>query len=70
MTSEAYDENLEAIQLEMRNGGKVIEGFKLVPKQSNPFNDLTSVSFDLPESMNARFTIFDVTGKSDKTNQS
>ena len=63
LTSEAYDENLEAIQLEMRNGGKVIEGFNLYQNNPNPFNDLTSVSFDLPESMNARFTIFDVTGK-------
>lgn len=58
--SETYDQNLEANVLKLRNG----QGeFELFQNQPNPFGGQTNISFNLPETMNAKLTIFDMTGK-------
>ena len=42
---------------------------KLYQNQPNPFNDFTTIGFELPEAGSVEFTIFDLSGKSLKTIQ-
>ena len=65
--AEAYHKtnDLWNVKLAIRNGADVelVEAVKLYQNQPNPFKDKTTISFDLPEDMAARLTIYDVTGK-------
>lgn len=42
-------------------------GFELYQNQPNPFNDKTTIGFELPKASSATLTIFDITGKIVKT---
>ena len=67
MTSAAYaGDNLEesALQLVFRKLSKdVNNNFEIYQNEPNPFKDVTSISFNLPQSQEAVLTIFDVTGR-------
>ena len=58
----AYDSSLEINGLEVRNG-EGNAGFELFQNAPNPFGTQTLIHFTLPEAMNAKLTIFDMTGK-------
>jgi len=53
------------VTLTFTDGETTIEAaaFELYQNEPNPFNTQTNVSFVLPESGKATFTVFDVTGK-------
>lgn len=64
--SEAYDANDEVMNVTWRvNNSK--EGFELYQNNPNPFKQVTTIDFNLPEDMTAQFIINDVTGKVIKT---
>ena len=66
-TAEAYDSKLSVKELAMlvRKEGSLVETgvFELYQNSPNPFAKETNISFRLPESGNAKLTIYDVTGK-------
>lgn len=55
--------NLETNKLTLRFAGLEAEGFVLHQNEPNPFQDMTSIQFNLPEAGEATLTIMDVTGK-------
>jgi len=63
--AESYTGNdLEINDIELRtNEGEVAKGFALYQNEPNPFKELTTISFNLPEAGSASLKIFDVTGK-------
>jgi hypothetical protein len=62
--AEAYNsaDQVHDVSLNFTNG-KVETGFALYQNEPNPFKETTQVGFNLPESMSATLTIYDVTGK-------
>ena len=61
--SEAYDNNLNVMDLKLRFRGEEKGEFVLYQNMPNPFLETTDVRFKLPESSNVIFTVFDVTGR-------
>ena len=62
--SEAYSTNEERFGLELEFIPARSSSFTLYQNEPNPFNDATTISFNLPEAGKANLNIFDVTGKS------
>lgn len=60
--AEAYSTDLEVMPVVFRQVGQN-SAFALYQNTPNPFNNTTSISFDLPEASQAKLTIYDVTGK-------
>jgi len=63
-SAEAYNsaDQIHEVSLGFTNG--VVEtGFALYQNEPNPFKETTQVGFNLPESMSATLTVYDVTGK-------
>lgn len=61
--AEAYDENMDIMKIELRNGDAQAQGFELYQNTPNPFSSTTSIGFRIPEANDVTFTIMDVTGK-------
>ncbi|MEL7123906.1 MAG: T9SS type A sorting domain-containing protein [Bacteroidota bacterium] len=66
--AEAYDVNEQTsnVKLEFKNNGNVTlseNGFNLYQNQPNPFNDQTTIGFDLPAQTEVQFNVFDASGK-------
>ena len=64
--AEAYNTHQEAMEvsLEFRtDNGSVASDYQLLQNTPNPFSESTKIGFNLPESMAASVTIYDVTGK-------
>ena len=59
------DYNASRVVLALRSGQDA--RFELMQNNPNPFNEVTSISFVLPEKADATITISDVTGKTVKT---
>jgi hypothetical protein len=62
ITDEAYDADLNTLNLKLRNKKPAL-GFELYQNIPNPFSNTTAISFDLPTKMDARLSVYDVTGK-------
>src|SRR5690606_6788754 len=64
-TSEAYTLSGETkrVALEMRHVPVTGQQYALFQNAPNPFSDETTIGFELPEAMEARLTVYDVTGK-------
>jgi hypothetical protein len=62
--AEAYNsaDQIHDVSLNFTSG-QVETGFALYQNEPNPFKEATQVGFNLPESMSATLTIYDVTGK-------
>ena len=60
--AEAYTSNLEVMPVVFRQLGQT-GVFALHQNTPNPFNNMTSISFELPEATQTKLTIYDVTGK-------
>lgn len=61
-SSEAYDANRDIMNVSwsvLRSNAS----FELFQNSPNPFKNITTISYSLPENMPVRFSIFDVTGK-------
>lgn len=70
-SAEAYDANLNTSSLELNyrtENGTEADGFELFQNSPNPFNDVTTISFNLAEAASATLTVYDVTGKVIYTN--
>ena len=62
--AEAYTRDTELMELELTfRNSQSNDAFELLQNEPNPFSDVTSVGFILPESGPVSFTLFDVTGK-------
>ena len=62
--AEAYNADANVMSVEWMVSNRNTEvGFALYQNTPNPFKDNTVVAFELPTSMEAKLTIFDVTGK-------
>jgi subtilisin-like proprotein convertase family protein len=59
----SYDSEYQASDIVLESRHKTYAGFELKQNTPNPFNELTSISFTLPEAANATITLTDVTGK-------
>jgi hypothetical protein len=64
-SAEAYNstDQLHDVSLNFNNGGLNEASFALYQNEPNPFKDVTSIGFSLPEAMSATVTVYDVTGK-------
>lgn len=70
VSAEAYSENNTKFNLElqlMNKGNAVASKLELFQNQPNPWDKFTSISFNLPEAVNASVTIYDVSGRVLKT---
>ena len=70
VSAEAYGENNTKLNLElqlMNKGNAVASKLELFQNQPNPWDKFTSISFNLPEAVNASVTIYDVSGRVLKT---
>jgi len=65
LASEFIDEHLEAkrVELTFRGDALVSTDFTLYQNKPNPFSDRTTISFDLPESSQVSFRVFDTKGQ-------
>ena len=63
LKSEAYiGNNLEIVNVSLNNN--VSESvFALYQNEPNPFSDYTMITFDLPEAMSGKLSVYDVTGR-------
>ena len=64
-SAEAYNsaDQIHDVSLNFEEGKAVEVGFALYQNEPNPFKETTQVGFNLPESMSATVTVYDVTGK-------
>lgn len=69
--AEAYKANGDPIKVDFEfvkpNGGQELTPFVLYQNQPNPFNDLTTIGFRLPESTRATLRIYNASGQLVKT---
>lgn len=63
--AEAYNENEERlnVNLDIKDAGANIAGFKLYQNKPNPFTGETLIGFDLPNASAVTLTILDMSGK-------
>ncbi len=62
--AEAYNSADQIHDVSLNYTGALVQGgFALLQNEPNPFNEATVVGFNLPESMSASITVYDVTGK-------
>lgn len=63
--TEAYNTNLEVIDIVInyRSGNKYIDEYTLYQNSPNPFNEQTTILFDIPKDQKATITFTDVTGR-------
>ena len=50
-------------QAEAATSQAVPEGYRLAPNYPNPFNPITTIAFDVPETVSVRVVVYDVTGR-------
>ncbi len=65
-SSEVYNEQNEASELRVQfiqDDQSKSNGFYLYQNQPNPFNEATSIAFQLPKDGEARLVVFDINGK-------
>ncbi len=62
-TAEAYNSNLETMDVTIQARGTELTVFNLGQNKPNPFATTTVVEFTLPEAMQAQLTVYDITGK-------
>ena len=60
--SEAYNEELETLDLEIRSKSSEAAGFELKQNIPNPFNELTEVEFTLPKASSVSLKVYDLKG--------
>lgn len=63
LKAEAYNEQLEVLDLNLTFRTNTINGFELYQNEPNPFNNATAITFNLPEAGQASLKVFDVTGR-------
>jgi len=64
--AEAYNGELELMNVAVeytKDGVVAAAGFDLFQNQPNPFKDVTTISFTLPEAATATLTVYDVSGR-------
>jgi len=62
--AEAYvGENLDIVNIDLRNGTTATGDYALYQNEPNPFTDRTTIGFELPKAGAATLTVLDVTGK-------
>ncbi len=64
-SAEAYDQNLntEQIQLKFRSKESTNSGLKVYQNTPNPFMNTTSIKFELPEASEVVFKVYDLSGR-------
>ena len=64
-SDEAYDKNLNVLDIDLLNGkGKTVaEGYSLFQNNPNPFSETSTIAFSLPTSQEATLTIYDMSGR-------
>jgi hypothetical protein len=62
-SAQAYDSENNLMNIQMDITGRTTETIILHQNTPNPFKGVTVIGFDLPQSMPATLTIYDVTGK-------
>ena len=67
--AEAYTPNGDSYGVQLQFEGRNTEGgaFALLPNAPNPFNDVTTIRFRLPQDEAVKLTVFDETGRTVKT---
>jgi hypothetical protein len=63
LRAEAYDENLDILNVILESRNSEGEAFELMQNTPNPFSETTFVRFVLPESGMVNISVFDITGK-------
>lgn len=63
--SEAYDNELNVSNLNLKFVNKIAtnNSFELMQNEPNPFSDMTSIRFNLPQASTVNLNVYDVTGK-------
>jgi len=64
-SDEAYDNNLNVMDIDLVNGNSevVAEGYSLYQNTPNPFSEVSTIAFSLPTSQEATLTIYDMSGR-------
>jgi len=62
-SKEAYNSNLEVMDVKLNFRGSDVNAFELYQNTPNPFSTYTDISFNLPEKSNGTMSIYDLTGK-------
>jgi hypothetical protein len=62
--SQAYNEDLESIDIAIRSNKKDSQSFELMQNTPNPFAETTEISFIIPQSSKVSLTVYDVKGRS------
>ncbi len=65
--AEAYSKAEEVLDLNLVFRGDAAPDFELFQNRPNPFTQVTTIAFNLPEASPATLTVFDVTGKALRT---
>ncbi|MEM1326229.1 MAG: T9SS type A sorting domain-containing protein [Bacteroidota bacterium] len=63
LSSEAYLQSGEIASLEWTFKSAETTSYQLYQNQPNPFNEVTTINFDLPDNGDVQFDIFDVNGR-------
>ena len=61
--AEAYTASNDVMNIDFTVTNRIADAVVLYQNTPNPFKAITVIGFDLPESMNATLTVYDVTGK-------
>ena len=62
-----YDNNFDITVSDVSDDNLIVSDFQLCQNYPNPFNPATQIKFTLPESGNAKLTVFDVLGNEMET---